>query len=241
MKYLILVGMSLSSISYGQNTDEINSIIAKMQPNNSVAETVQIAREVEHFSQKTNLDWKLILAIFAQESTFQKDPQNCVASLQRCHDFGIGQINYKTWGAYFKLDKKRLVTDYHYSIKSSVDILVYYRHLYGSRDANWYLHYHSSTPEFRDAYHQRISVQYARINKYLREFRDGREREEKIISYRRWRILDPSTYFGSAETLYAGTTSALIYSSDRSSPQVCGTLQLESIFSGAFRKRRPMA
>jgi hypothetical protein len=126
-----------------------------------------MARAIHKETQKASLDWRLVTAIFFQESSLKLDPQNCVKNV--CQDFGLGQVRLKVWGDHFNIDQRRILADVDYSVYISVKVLKDYKKRYGSKELNWFTRYHSNKPELRFVYMQRLNQAFQKINLHVQE------------------------------------------------------------------------
>ncbi len=131
-----------------------------------------MAKAIHKETKKAELDWRLVTAIFFQESSLRLDPQNCHKN--HCQDFGLGQVRLKVWGDHFDIDRNRILSDVHYSVHVSVKVLKDYKRRYGKKELNWFTRYHSNKPELRFAYMQHLNRAFYKINSHV-EAQKGRE------------------------------------------------------------------
>lgn len=127
-----------------------------------------IARAIHKSSKKYNIDWRIITAIIQQESTFQKDPQECLTSKKHCADLGIGQINWHTWATPLSLNRKRLLTDINYNIDVMGHILSIVKKGH-EKDTRWFSRYHSFKPSTRRVYESFVTPKFKRIKIYAQQ------------------------------------------------------------------------
>jgi len=133
-------------------------------------QSLQLAQAIQTQAKINNLDWRLIVAIFFQESSLSIDPQGCLASKKRCTaDYGIGQVRAKVWEKAFPIDRKKLMSDVHYSVQTSVKVLTYYKMRYAQKELNWFTRYHSGSPIHRATYMKNLNKAFAKINKHLKD------------------------------------------------------------------------
>lgn len=144
--------------------DMARAAISKIAPGREL-----IAIPLVKYAKASHIDWKAMAAILFQESSFRTDPQNCLNKQLNCSDFGISQINWKTWGKVLNLDKKRLVTDASYNIKIMSIILMRLKADYGS-EKHWITRFHSFNPKNRTIYAGYIYPKYKRLNVLAREY-----------------------------------------------------------------------
>lgn len=120
-------------------------------------------------TEKHKLDWRLVTAIFFQESSLHLDPQNCKTN--SCKDFGLGQVRIHVWDQVFDIDQKRILHDVDYSVYISVKVLADYKKRYGAKELNWFTRYHSNKPELRFVYMQRLNGAFNKINSHIQKNR----------------------------------------------------------------------
>ena len=113
-----------------------------------------------------NINPKVLVAIIMVESSFRQDVVSSTG------DISLAQINVKTWTKEFKrlkrkgLDEKRMHKEPAYAIARMAEILsiLAERHE-GKKD--WFAYYHSSTPEHKKAYFNRVVNKLAMMDKTL--------------------------------------------------------------------------
>jgi hypothetical protein len=182
----------VNKIPNNKNVEQqtVMELVQFLQPNSTDKVANEIARSVLKNSRSINIDWRLFVSILFQESSLTLDPQNCYMdelhpsiariknkvgykivqkSPKKCIDYGIAQINWRTWGKALSLNKELLVTDIDYSIGAATKILSYYKKTYAKKDTRWHLRYHSNTPEFKEEYGNYIHKKFKRIQKFETE------------------------------------------------------------------------
>lgn len=151
---LCLLGMS-SDVRADQ-LQQIRHSITTLEPATSVADSLLVAMVVDKWSRAYKLNWKLMIAILAQESSFRTDPQKCLYKKRQCSDLGIAQINYNSWKDELSLDHNKLLVDVHYNIENMAKILSKLQVRYG-HEKMWWSRYHSATREHRLSYQRKIA------------------------------------------------------------------------------------
>jgi hypothetical protein len=158
--------------------DQIRYVVKNLQPALTESEAKDLAFHIHRQAKKNRLDWKLMVSLFNQESSLKKNPQNCLTKTENCEDYGVAQINFRTWGETLHLDKKKLVSSYGYSVSKATQILVSYRKQYSKKDPQWYGCYHSVNPEFKDVYLKRVNIHYGKIKKLLGNYKYEQARKQ---------------------------------------------------------------
>lgn len=148
-----------------KNLTQARASIMNIQPNLSNEDAQIIAEAIIKHSKNYKLDWKILASIIAQESSFRKDPQNCLNSKVKCPDLGLAQINYRTWQKELCLDRTRLLIDISYNIETMAQILHQLKSKYGSKEKMWFTRYHSFTTEHRTKYANFLHNHLSKINK----------------------------------------------------------------------------
>jgi len=156
---------------------QILATVQHLQPANDLPEAYAIAKAVQTHADASGLDWKLIVAILAQESSLLRDPQRCYEG-HRCTDLGIAQINWKTWAEPYALERDRILIDPDYAIGVMAKILTHYRDTYGAKERHWFSRYNSATASYRALYQEKVLAKYAKIKAYERELRST---EDKML------------------------------------------------------------
>lgn len=173
MKSLILLTLLFSMNAYAIDRQEIVSETVKyIQPNITNEEANEFSLAILRESDDNALDWRLVASILAQESMFQRDPQNCLNIKRLCPDLGTGQINYKTWKNKLSLDRIKLLKDVNYNIHMMVTILALLHDQYGS-ERDWHTRYHSFTRQYRKEYEELVLHKYLIINAYSKGYSSG--------------------------------------------------------------------
>jgi soluble lytic murein transglycosylase-like protein len=117
----------------------------------------KLAVVVEDVSKKYKIKADKLLAIARQESAYDLNAKNCyvVKGKMRC-DYCMMQINDKTIKA-FGFDQKRLMTDVRYCVEAGAKVLQDFRHMYGSKEDDYWTRYNSSNDEKREIYRLAVS------------------------------------------------------------------------------------
>jgi hypothetical protein len=122
------------------------SQVLRNSPKIKIDYAKRIVFYVEKYSKIYDIDPKLMLAVFRQESNYSLGAVN-----KKTKDFSIGQINIKNV-RHFKMDQKRLHTDLEYAIERSFFIMSQFK---GS-GKHWWARYNSSKPTAKHAYIQAV-------------------------------------------------------------------------------------
>ena len=159
---------------------EVVRAVSYMQPENDEVTAHRIAEAVYRGSLEIGMDWKLMLSILHQESSLKLNPQGCKVWVSKrsgergsCVDYGIGQVNFRTWGKSMNLSRLKLVTSYEYSIEAPARILKHYKKLYGKHGHKWYLRYHSGKPEHKRVYDAYVTKRYVAVKRYVSGLKRG--------------------------------------------------------------------
>lgn len=176
----LLLGLAFLGI----NSEEISElketvqIIEQLQPKVSEQYALELASSINRVVKKYELPKTKFIAILFQESSLWVDPSNCLKNSESCSkDYGIGQVNFPTWGEHLNIDKVRALTDLQYSVEISAKVLHSYKRFKKS-EKNWWSRYHSKTPERRKDYEERVLYHYGKIALDEKETRDGRFRTQ---------------------------------------------------------------
>ena len=133
-----------------------SKIVQKLNPVLDTKYTKFISDVIDDKSERYGIDKIIAISILFRESGFNPNPRRCHVIRERCVvDIGVSQINFKVWGKYLKLDRKRLIYDIEYNIDIMFKILVDYKRRY-KREKQWYTRYHSGTPKYRRIYTKKI-------------------------------------------------------------------------------------
>lgn len=168
--------LSLLLVGQLNLTDFVNAqaAVQKLQPALSEKQAELLAIIIVSNSNEVNLTWSQFTAILFQESSLKLDPKNCMDHAKTCTgDYGIGQVNYATWGQVLDINKNLMMTDYTYSIEKSVEVLKKYYVLYGHKDPNWWVKYHSKTPSLKREYQAKVKRVHDRIQVDTKDYQDG--------------------------------------------------------------------
>ncbi len=109
-------------------------------------------------SVKHKIHPRLYTAILMQESGYKLDAKNC--GPEKCTDFGIAQIYYKTAKRY-NFDIQKLLTDLEYSVNAGAKVLAWFRKTYASSEKYWWCRYNTGTAPFSKIRH--ICLKYRRL------------------------------------------------------------------------------
>lgn len=161
------IGEVSKSKTIPKNLTQARASIMKIQPNLTNDDAQIIAEAIIKHSRHYGLDWKILASIIAQESSFRKDPQNCLNSKAKCPDLGLAQINYRTWKKELCLDRTRLLIDISYNIETMAQILSQLKSKYGKKEKNWFTRYHSFTTAHRTKYANFLHNHLNKINQGL--------------------------------------------------------------------------
>lgn len=180
LKYLLVMFITSSCSAAVSEVDLIARSIMFIEPAVSKTNATLIAHSINKYAIIHDLDWKIMAAILAQESSFRRDPQvtsrhpkGCLEVKSNCEDYGISQINFETWGSFYKLDKARLLADIDYNISIMSKILQKLKDKYG-KEKTWATRYHSFSRSHRKMYADRIYIKYVKIHGYSKGFSDGK-------------------------------------------------------------------
>jgi soluble lytic murein transglycosylase-like protein len=175
---LLIISMLIANAKADIAFDTAKASIMNIQPSLDEKEAIIITKSLLNSADHYNLDWMIMASIIAQESSFRKDPQNCLHTKKVCIDLGISQINYGTWGKTLNLDRIKLLTDIQYNIDTMAKILSRLKAKY-SRELSWHTRYHSFTPSHRKVYADFIYHYFLKISSYAKGYQDKTDNEEK--------------------------------------------------------------
>lgn len=144
-------------IVYEQSEQNINNMIKKLRPNLDSGVLENYSYLINKYCPE-NIQ-KHMVAIFEQESGYNSSARNN-------DDWGLGQINGRTWQKFFKISNKESLYNPVLNIKFSCKILeMAYSTHYDKHNENFYAYYHSWNSKPQKDYKQRIE----RILKKLEE------------------------------------------------------------------------
>ena len=151
------------------NPSTIASIIVKFNPylDTKIADKYGII--IDKYSREYGVSWKIVIAIFRQESNFDHKAINW-----KSRDFGMGQLNFMTIRRR-KVDLGALLTDSDYAIKQTFLILKELKERYNTGARGWYrwfTRYNSFTPHFRRKYNKNLERHLTKIEGFLDEQRE---------------------------------------------------------------------
>lgn len=138
-------------------------------------EAYEIALSIYRYTKQRDLDWRLVVAIIMQESTFRLDATNCKTGMaevetgwietRTCFDFGPTQINYGVWASKLNLSIEQLLSDWEYAIDIQTRILAKLKQRYMQIDPEfWWCRYHSNTSEFKHKYYNDVMRWFDQID-----------------------------------------------------------------------------
>jgi hypothetical protein len=146
-----------------KDVEQANKVINALQPELTDEQAMDLSWAVVVNAPKAGIPWTKFLAVLFQESSLWLDPKGCMEG-KKCHDYGVGQVNWRTWGEELNLDRYKLLTDYAYSVKVSAEVFAHYHAKYSKKDPkNWWGFYHSKTPSLKRAYQARVRGVHAKI------------------------------------------------------------------------------
>lgn len=184
MKSLVRLFLNVALVAFVSSTAQAQDVCSK--PITKAIMTVsnlkchkahEIALIVNRLTKQHGIDWKLLVALIAQESSFRVNAMNCAKGYQQvaaqvwelvdktelCQDFGPTQINYKNVKV-LQLDINRLLSDWEYSLTETLKILTKLKRTYQEKDPIfWWARYHSSTKDLKEAYFKRVMLIYTQI------------------------------------------------------------------------------
>lgn len=143
----------------------ICSSIAALNPFLSDDDLIELTSIIETTSKAKDVDWRIPVAIFKQESNFNYNAVNYAT-----RDFGLGQMHYKTIQSR-NIDLGKLLTVKWYAVDQTLQLLRELQQKYAKIDAKsgrkWYTRYHSFTPIFRDNYRKLLNNHFKVIEETL--------------------------------------------------------------------------
>lgn len=136
---------------------------------------------IDKLALEYKVDWKVIVAIFRQESNFDLKAVN-----YNSKDFGIGQLNYKTIKDR-NIDLGSLLTDKEYAMRHTINFLSELQEKYAKLDSRrgqkWYTRYHSFVNSTRNNYRDYIKKHLRVIEVTVSEYKQSTRRQK--ASYQR--------------------------------------------------------
>lgn len=140
---------------------KVEKAITILNPKINKKKATRLATLVSIESKKNKIDPRVILAILNTESSFNQNAIN--KNNNGTKDISIAQINSKAWNPIdferrtgSSLDLKRLEQDEAYAISRMSLILSHLKENFSKSDKWWFARYHSSTPEYKDAYLKKL-------------------------------------------------------------------------------------
>ena len=176
LKWVTFVFAALFWITvHAEETDwmEITTAIEHLAPHLDRKAAMRYGIIIEQYSLEYDIDWRIPVAIFQQESSFILDAVNYKSA-----DFGIGQLSWKWHIKPKQINLSRLLHEPDYAIHQTFKILAKLKGKYdtGSKSwRKWYTRYHSFTVKRRIDYYKKLLVWFRKI--------DGREAEKKKKDY----------------------------------------------------------
>lgn len=162
-----------SLIDKGVSTP-ITKTILHLQPGLSWKEANKHAWDIYKHAERTGVDWKLIVSITFQESSFRwfrgdkacgldaSGKENCVWRV-----FGPMHVYYSIWKDKLNLDPYLMLSSNEYGYRAGTDILALHKKRHGKRDTQWYARFNSNTRAFKRVYAARIDVIKIRVDQFL--------------------------------------------------------------------------
>lgn len=131
----------------------IYSQIIKNSPKIQKNYAAKLSNVIFKVTNEMGINPKKYAAILAQESMYRLNAKNCKNN--KCHDYGIAQINKKTI-KHFNFDEQKLLTDLEYSIKAGAIVLANFKKLYGHKEKDFWTRYNASNPLKRKRYKELV-------------------------------------------------------------------------------------
>lgn len=153
----------------------ITKTIQHLQPNISWQKANNHAWIIYRLAEETGIDWKKIVAITFQESSFKffRGDKACGLTNQGIETcvykaFGPMHIYYTTWKDALRLDPFALMTSLEYGYRNGVAILLRLKSGYQRKEpSNWYGRYNSSTRHIKRRYVAKVDSIIKRINLFI--------------------------------------------------------------------------
>ncbi len=182
MKLLILTLLLILTSPFTYANDQIASTIQHLSPHLEYATAKKYAIIIDKYSRKYDINWRIPVVIFRQESNFRINEVN-----YKTDDFGIGQLNYYWHIKKKEIDLKRLFNEPDYAIHETYKILYNLKSKYrtGAKGwYQWYTRYNSFRPRYRKRYYRQLRPWILQVERYINE--------EKSVAYK-WKTLDSGT------------------------------------------------
>ena len=145
-----------------EKTEIIGNVINTIAPHIEKKLSQEYGIIINKYSQQFDIDWKIVVAIFKQESDFDIKAVNF-----RTRDFGIGQFNYRNI-VFFEIDLGKLLTDADYAILQTYKLLYDLKKRHYHKEIGWYNRYHSGTPALRHKYQRLLNRKFLLIKRALK-------------------------------------------------------------------------
>jgi len=134
---------------------EVKRSVSKLAPHLSAERQIKVASAIYSNAKRYRIPKRVLLSIIKIESNFKS------SKISSTGDYSIVQINLKIWNKEFtrlgfpKINKNELVKNDDYAISKMCHILNIIRSRH-SKDKQWYVRYHSNTPEYNSIYKIKI-------------------------------------------------------------------------------------
>ena len=162
----------------------ITRTIRYMQPGLSWAEANRHAWMIYEVAEETGLDWKMLVAVTFQESSFKhfRGDRSCGltdSGKEACvwKTFGPMHVYYTIWKEKLNLDAQRMLSDLKYGYQVGAKILLSVSTRHKATDAYWVGRYNSKTRKYKEAYAHRVFMHLNRINNKLNQWIHQAQRE----------------------------------------------------------------
>jgi hypothetical protein len=169
MKALLAVLLALISTPALADPTSIFKSIKRLTPSLADETATEYSQTIADLSVKYNVEWKIAVVIFKQESNFDVKAVN-----YESRDFGIGQMNYRTI-LDRKIDLGLLLTDSDYAMEETFRLLSEIKTKYGKLDKKrgrqWFTRYHSYVTSNREEYEETLTKHLKKVNEVIRNER----------------------------------------------------------------------
>lgn len=157
LSYVLTTG-SPAVKSQGERAEETARYILALKPSMDARRAKRLARQIDYWAGRYEVDPFLMAAIIRQESNFESIracwPAPWKGEGATTCDHGLAQVN-QTWIDKWKLDAQKLIDDDGYNIYIQARILAWIRH-YHPAEVAWFSRYHSGTPSKRLEYQKQL-------------------------------------------------------------------------------------
>jgi len=144
------------------NANKISNVINAIAPHIDKKLSEEYGIIIDKYSQQYDINWKIVVAIFKQESDFDIKAVN-----YRSRDFGIGQIHYRNI-IRLEINLGKLLTDADYAIHQTFLFLKTIKLRYYHKEIGWYSRYNSGTPPIRKKYQRKLNRKFLLIKRALK-------------------------------------------------------------------------